>query len=56
MRRCRVLVVRCRMQDTGYKEEQISSFGKAFLSKKRFLVVICVICGYKIGNENNRRF
>ena len=25
------------------KEKQISSFGKAFLSKKRFLVKICAI-------------
>ena len=27
------------------KEKQKISFGKAFLSKKRFLVEICVICG-----------
>ncbi len=28
-------------------KEKLSSFGKAFLSKKSFLVEICVICGYK---------
>jgi len=32
------------MQDTGYRKKRISSFGKAFLSKKRFLVKIMGLC------------
>ena len=43
--RCRIQDAGCMMQDKPVlKEKQISSFGKAFLSKKRF-VKICVICG-----------
>jgi len=34
------------------KEKQICSFGKAFLSEKRFIVKICVIWGLEIKELN----